>query len=97
MGVWALRYYLSLSQIISIAFQELPKTESHANTKPLRWGQIDENLNQLKQDDPALIEAVRDRLILPTNEPFKWGSTKRTGWYNRNALIKECVGDSQSS
>ena len=80
LGAWALGYYLILSQIISITFQELPKTENHANTKPQHWGQIDESLNQLKQDDPALIKAVRDRLILPTNEPFKWASRERTGW-----------------
>ena len=80
LGAWALRYYLGLSQIISIALQELPITENHASTKPQSWGQIDERLNQLKQDDPALIKAVRDRLILPTNEPFKWASRERTGW-----------------
>ena len=80
LGAWALGYYLILSQIISITFQELPKTDNHANNEPQPWGQIDENLNQLKQDDPALIKAVRDRLILPTNEPFKWASRERTGW-----------------
>ena len=73
-------YYLGLSQIISITFQELPKTDNRANNEPQPWGLIDENLNQLKQDDPALIKAVRDRLILPPNEPFKWGSWNCTGW-----------------
>ena len=80
LGAWALGYYLGLSQIISITFQELPKTDNRANNEPQPWGQIDENLNQLKQDDPALIKAVRDRLILPPNEPFKWESRKHTGW-----------------
>ena len=57
----------------------LVPTLNHANNEP-QHGQIDENLNQLKQDDPALIKAVRDRLILPPNKPFKWGSRKHTGW-----------------
>ena len=80
LGAWALGYYLGLSRIISITFQELPKTNNDANNEPQPWGQIDENLNQLKQDDPALIQAVRDRLILPPHKPFKWGSRKHTGW-----------------
>ena len=37
-------------------------------------GVINESLNRLEQDDPLLVEAVRERyLIKPSREPYNWG------------------------
>ena len=37
-------------------------------------GVIDKSLNHLAQDDPLLVEAVRERyLIKPSREPYNWG------------------------
>ena len=37
-------------------------------------GVIVESLNRLAQDDPLLVEAVRERyLIKPSREPYNWG------------------------
>ena len=42
-------------------------------------GEIDEELNYLEQDDPRLVEAVRDRYLLrPSKEPHNFGG--KTPW-----------------
>ena len=55
--------------------------------QPGPFGRIDDSLNQLQQDDPDLIKAVMDRLILPPDKPFQWGSRVHTGWSNKNCNI----------
>ena len=41
-------------------------------------GVIRESLNRLEQDDPLLVEAVRERyLVPPSKEPYNWGKGHR--------------------
>ena len=42
-------------------------------------GLIDEALNSLEQDDPRLVEAVRERyLVPPSTQPYNWGKRHRS-------------------
>ena len=46
---------------------------------PETVGLIDEALNSLEQDDPRLVEAVRERyLVPPSTQPYNWGKRHRS-------------------
>ena len=57
---------------------------------------IDESLNHLEQDDPLLVEAVRERhLIAPSTEPYNWGKygqapheRKLSGQFNQAKFVE---------
>ncbi len=55
-------------------------SKANCRQAPEPVGLIDESLNELEQDDPKLIDAIRKKyLIEPSTKPYNWGRGNRAG------------------